>query len=199
LDKELDIKLKSSSYTSLLSRYVNLLVELCAILREAGYPVYYIGWLFDSYVRNIMVFASIEKDFDLTPFDIMSVKGKTRLLHYHNTNGAIDKEARHPLLLIYAPINRFHIMDISQDRSVVKSLLSKGLDVYLLDSGYPTWEDSNLSLTDYVNYVKDAVQDIRDKTDTDKVSILGYCWRGIIALIYGALNNENLRSLTLWL
>lgn len=65
LDKELDIKLKRSSFTSLLSRYVNLLVELRTILREAGYPVYYIGWLFDSFVRNIMVFASIEKDFDL--------------------------------------------------------------------------------------------------------------------------------------
>jgi hypothetical protein len=34
LDKELDIKLKSNSFTSLLSRYVNLLVELRAILRE---------------------------------------------------------------------------------------------------------------------------------------------------------------------
>jgi polyhydroxyalkanoate synthase len=45
--------------------------------------------------------------------------------------------------------------------------------------------------------VKDAVQDIKDKTGTAKVSILGYCWGGIIALIYSALNNENLRSLTL--
>jgi polyhydroxyalkanoate synthase subunit PhaC len=51
-----------------------------------------------------------------------------------------------------------------------------------------------LSLTDYVNYVKDAVQDIKDKTGTAKVTILGYCWGGIIALIYAALNNENLRS-----
>ncbi len=152
LDKELDIKLKSSSFTSLLSRYVNLLVELRTILREAGYPVYYIGRLFDSYLRNIMDFASIEKDFDLAPFDIMSVKAKTRLLHYHNNIGAKVEDKRHTLLIICAPINRFHIMDISQDRSVVKSLLSKGLDVYILDWGYPTWEDSSLSLTDYVNF-----------------------------------------------
>jgi len=174
LDKELDIKLKSSSFTSLLSRYVNLLVELRTILREAGYPVYYIGWLFDSYVRKIMVFASIEKDFDLAPFDIMSVKGKTRLLHYHHNNGAKgkDEDKRQTLLIICAPINRFHIMDISQDRSVVKGLLSKGLDVYMLDWGYPTWEDSNLSLTDYVNYVKDVVPNIKDKTGTARISIL---------------------------
>jgi hypothetical protein len=108
-----------------------------------------------------MVFAIIEKDFDLAPFDIMSVQGKTRLLHYHHNNGAKDKDEnngakdkdedkRQTLLIICAPINRFHIMDISQDRSVVKGLLSKGLDVYMLDWGYPTWEDSTLSLTDYV-------------------------------------------------
>ena len=201
-DKELDNKLKSSTFTSLLSQYVNLLVELRTVLREGGYPVYYIGWLFDSFVRNIMVFASIKKDFDLTPFDILSVKGKTRVLHYHKdinnyADRSKDKETGHPLLLIYAHINRFHILDISQDRSVVRRLLSKGLDVYLLDWGYPTWEDSSLSLNDYVNYIKDAVQDIKEKTGTDKVSILGYCWGGIPALIYTALNNENLRSLTL--
>jgi hypothetical protein len=146
-----------------------------------------------------MVFSSIEKDFDLAPFDMMSVKGKTRLLHFHHNNGAKgkDEEKRQTLLIICAPINRFHITDISQDRSVVKGLLSKGLYVYMLDWGYPTWEDSSLSLTDYVNYVKDVVQNIKDKTGTAKVSILGYCWGGIIALVYAALNNENLRSLTL--
>jgi polyhydroxyalkanoate synthase len=206
-DRNLDIELKSSSFTSLLAQYISTLVELRTSLREAGYPVYYFGWLFDSFVRNIMVFASIEKDFDLTPFHTMSVRGKTRLVHYKSKEDAQDhkninkhtqdQEPAHPILMIYAPINRFHIMDISQERSVVKSLLSKGLDVYLLDWGYPDWEDSSLSLTDYVNYVRDAIQDIKDKTGKNKVSILGYCWGGIIALIYSALNNENVRNLTL--
>jgi polyhydroxyalkanoate synthase subunit PhaC len=206
-DRNLDIELKSSGFTSLLAQYISTLVELRTSLRNAGYPVYYFGWLFDSFVRNIMVFASIEKDFDLTPFYTMSVRGKTRLLHYKSKEDTQDhkninkhtqdQEPAHPILMIYAPINRFHIMDISQERSVVKSLLSKGLDVYLLDWGYPGWEDSSLSLTDYVNYVRDAIQDIKDKTGKNKVSILGYCWGGIIALIYSALNNENVRNLTL--
>jgi polyhydroxyalkanoate synthase len=197
-DRNLDNELKSSSFTSLLAQYISTLVELRTNLRKEGYPVYYFGWLFDCFVRNIMVFASIEKDFDLSPFDTMSVRGKTRLLHYKSINKHTqDIEPAHPILMIYAPINRFHIMDISQERSVVKSLLSNGLDVYLLDWGYPGWEDSSLSLTDYVNYVRDAIQDIKDKTGKGKVSILGYCWGGIIALIYSALSNENVRNLTL--
>jgi poly[(R)-3-hydroxyalkanoate] polymerase subunit PhaC len=161
-DRNLDNELKSSRFTSLLSQYVNLLVELRTTLRESGYPVYYFGWLFDSFVRNMMVFASIEKDFDLTPFDTISVRGKSRLLHYKSINKNIESKDRgdartHSILIIYAPINRFHIMDISQDRSVVKKLLSHGLDVYLLDWGYPGWEDSGLSLIDYFNYVKGAI------------------------------------------
>jgi polyhydroxyalkanoate synthase subunit PhaC len=196
-DRNLDNELKSSSFTSLLARYINVLVELRTILRNAGYPVDYFRWLFDSFIRYITVFTSTAKDFDLSPFDTLSVKGKTRLLHYKSIiEHSQDQEPVHPVLIIYAPINRFHIMDI-RPRSVVKSLLSKGLDVYLVDWGYPGWEDSSLSLTDYVNYVRDAIQDIKDKTGTNKVSILGYCWGGIIALIYSALNNENVRNLTL--
>ena len=85
-------------------------------------------------------------------------------------------------------------MDIGQDKSVVRNLMSEGLDVYLLDWGYPSWEDSSLSLDDYINYVQDAVQSIKNIARIDKISMLGYCWGGIIALIYGATNNENLRA-----
>jgi len=76
-DRNLDNEVKSSNFTSLLAQYVNVLVGMRTILRKASYPVYYFDWLFDSFVRNFMVFVSIEKDFDLTPFDTISVRGKT--------------------------------------------------------------------------------------------------------------------------
>ena len=211
-DKQLDKELKSDSFTSLLSRYMDSLVELHSTLRQLGYPVYFSRWLFNSYVKTLFAVASVQKkDFDhLTPFDVMFAKGKARLLHYYDSNSGKDITTKHhqaspmssslpqaPILLLYAPINRFHIMDICPDRSVVRVLLSRGLDVYLLDWGYPEWNDSCLSLSDYVNYVKDAVQIIKDKTGSDKISMLGYCWGGIIGTIYAALNNENLKSLAL--
>ena len=211
-DKQLDKELKSDSFTSLLPRYMDSLVELYSTLRQIGYPVYFSRWLINSYVKNLLAVASVQKkDFDLlTPFDVMFAKGKARLLHYYNSNSGKNITTKHhqvspmslsppqsPVLLLYAPINRFYIMDISLDRSVVRALLSRGLDVYLLDWGYPDWNDSCLSLSDYVNYVKDAVQIIKDKTGSDKISILAYCWGGIIGTIYAALNNESLKSLVL--
>ena len=91
----------------------------------------------------------------LTPFDIEYTSGNIRLLHYHKESK--NKNASPPLLIIYAQINRFHIMDIHPSRSVVKSLLSKGLDVYLLDWGYPSSKDNDVSLNEYVQYVREAV------------------------------------------
>ena len=142
--------------------------------------------------------SSILKESKLSPHDIIYLKGKTRLLHYHSIREKEEeKENSKPLLIIYAPINRFHIMDLNPKRSVVKNLLSKGLDVYLLDLGYPTKEDDKLSLNDYVDYVKDAVQAILKKEkeeqrqENKKISILGYCWGGILALIYTALEATN--------
>ena len=195
-DAELETGLRSEVFTSVLSEFVNAHIELRRVMREAGYPVLYFGWLFDSYVRSFMIFASLPKDYDFASFDVVYSKGRTRLLHYHSLDSS--KESNKPLLLIYAPINKFHIMDISKDRSVVRNLLSKGLDVYLLDWGFPDWNDSGLSLEDYVSYVQDAVQVIKDNSNLDKISILGYCWGGIISLCYAALHDTAFKAFPLW-
>ena len=149
------------------------------------------------------VTLSTLKESKLSSHDIICLKGKTRLLHYHDIDekeGEQEKSSK-PLLIIHAPINRFNIMDLNPERSVVRNLLSNGLDVYLLDLGYPTKDDDKLSLNDYVDYIKDAVQTILKKgkererqgqgKENKKISILGYCWGGILALIYTALEAAN--------
>jgi polyhydroxyalkanoate synthase len=178
IDKEVNRELKSESFVSLLSRFMNSSLDLRAALRRAGYPAQYFDWLFDSYIRNLMVFASVPKEFDLTPFDIEYVKGKTRLLHYHdittkddnnnNNDRGQEKRNKKPVLITYAQVNRFYIMDIRPDISIVRNLLSQGLDVYLLDWGYPSLNDSSMSVNDYVNYVRDAVEYIKGKTEFEK-------------------------------
>src|SRR5918995_6214007 len=199
MDREFDKELKSMSFTSLLSKYIDSVTDLHSLYRRIGFPVGYFDWMFNSYIQNMMSLAtsSILKESKLSPHDIIYLKGKTRLLHYHGIREKEeDKEDSKPLLIIYAPINRFHIMDLNPKRSVVRNFLSKGLDVYLLDLGYPTKEDDKLSLNDYIDYVKDAVQTILKKEkeeqqgqrqENKKISILGYCWGGILALIYTAL------------
>jgi polyhydroxyalkanoate synthase subunit PhaC len=204
MDKEFDKELKSMPFTSLLSKYVNSIIDLHSLYRRTGLPVEYLDWMFLSYVHSMMstLTSSASKESNLTSHDTIYLKGRARLLHYHSIKDK-DSEKRNssPLLIVYAPINRFHIMDLNPKRSVVRNLLSNGLDVYLLDLGYPTSnEDNKLSLSDYVDYIRNAIQCIAQKenekleirTDQNKkIAILGYCWGGILALIYTALEASN--------
>jgi polyhydroxyalkanoate synthase len=201
VDIELEAELKSEHFTSLLSRYTQSLLELRSFFRKIGYPIDYFDWMFDWYVKSRMVFSLIPKESHLAPFDVIYRKGKARLLHYHKNDQEISstiKKQKQPLLIIYAPINTFHILDLNPRRSVIRNLLaSSGLDIYLLDWGYPDWSDNHLSLEDYLGYVADAVKVISEKTSADRISILGYCWGGIFALIHAALNPKEVRNLVL--
>ena len=201
LDIELEAELKSEHFTSLLSRYTQSLLELRSFFRKIGYPIDYLDWMFDWYVKSRMVFSLIPKESHLAPFDVIYRKGKARLLHYHKDdqeNSSTIKKQKQPLLIIYAPINTFHILDLNPRRSVIRNLLAtSGLDIYLLDWGYPDWSDNHLSLEDYLGYVADAIKVISEKTSADRISILGYCWGGIFALIHAALNPQEVRNLVL--
>jgi polyhydroxyalkanoate synthase subunit PhaC len=201
-DKELEQELRSEEFISLLSRFVTSFVELRSVFKDNNFPVEYFDKIFDNFVRNLMVFSSVPKEFDNTPFDVVSTSGKTRLLHYRtdridDVKENVNKKNTSPLLIVYAPINRYNIMDLTPEKSVIRELLSSGLDVYLIDWGYPSWDDDNLSLDNYFKYIYDAVQMIKDNSKVEKISILGYCWGGIIALIYAVLYKENVEKLAL--
>jgi polyhydroxyalkanoate synthase len=199
-DKELRKELKSEDFLSLLSKYTHSLIELHSSYRVAGYPVDYFDQLLDSFKQTFRIPLSISKHFKLAPHDIVYRRGKVRLLHYRqDVNKREDNKSRYlqPLLIVYAPINQFHILDLNARISVVRNLLSNGLDVYLLDWGYPSLEDNRLALSDYIDHVHHAVQTIRQQAGIEKASMLGYCWGGIFALIYAALHNDNIRNLAL--
>lgn len=201
--KELQKELKSEHFLSLLSDYTNSLIELHSMYRTTGYPIDYFDRMTDYYRQTFRIPLSIPKELNLAPYDLVYTKGKIRLLHYRRRLSDKAGEGQHlqqqspPLLVVYAPINQFHILDLNPHRSVVGNLLSNGLDIYLLDWGYPGLEDKNLGLDDYINYVQDAVETIIQQARSEKVSMLGYCWGGIFALIYTALNNNNVKSLAL--
>ena len=84
-----------------------------------------------------------------------------RLLHYRPL---VSKTAKTPLLVVYALINKSYILDLQPDRSWIRSLLSQGFDVYLIDWKAPTQADKYTSFDDYVNYyIDDCVELVREE------------------------------------
>ncbi|ACV47120.1 MULTISPECIES: class III poly(R)-hydroxyalkanoic acid synthase subunit PhaC [Halomicrobium] len=137
-----------------------------------------------------------------TPSDVVYEENKLQLLHYDAEAAGIDvpEEDREevPILIIYALINRPYILDLQEERSVVRRLLEAGHDVYLIDWNEPSRLDQHLTLDDYVNrYIENCVDEVCERSGQDAINILGYCMGGTMSVIYTALHPEKVNALGL--
>ena len=119
--------------------------------------------------------------------------GKLRLYRYRS----IAKPASAaPLLIVYALVNRPYMMDLQEDRSLIRGLLAQGLDVYLIDWGYPDGADRFTTLTDYIeDQLKGCVEQILESHGLDALNLLGVCQGGVLSLCFAALHPERVRNL----
>lgn len=150
--------------------------------------------------RNILdapklAVAPDEISMSMTPHDVVYSEGKMRLLHFNST---WKKQVKTPLLITYALINRYHILDIHPQKSWIRNMLEQGLDVYLIDWGTPTAMDRYLGFDDYVNdYMDNCVDYVLNESGVDNVSMQGYCTGGTLATVYASLHSEKIKNLVL--
>jgi polyhydroxyalkanoate synthase len=130
-----------------------------------------------------------------TPHDVVYEEDSLKLLHYRNEHSIDFAE---PVLVCFALVNRPYILDLQPDRSVIRQLLKRGFDVYLIDWGIPTAADRTLRLQDYVcGFLKNVAQFVLDHSDSSKLNLLGYCMGGTMSSMYTALYPEQIRNLIL--
>lgn len=134
-----------------------------------------------------------EVDIASTPKTSVYSEDKLTLYRYNRDTEATYKT---PVLIIYALVNTYKMLDLQSDRSYIKKLLEAGLDVYLIDWGNPTKSDRYISMDDYVNgYINNCVDFIRKKHGIDKVNILSICQGGTLSVIYSSLYPEKVKNL----
>ena len=110
----------------------------------------------------------------------------------------VEKQHRVPILVVYALVNRPYMADLQEDRSLIKGLLDEGLDVYLIDWGYPDGSDRYLELDDYINgYLNRCIAHICDAHDLYRINLLGICQGGTFSLCYTAMHPERVRNLVI--
>ena len=195
MDREFDKKLRSEIFINILEKSVNSSLDLFNGIYN-GYinPQLIYHDFIDLYLKYFYSpFISYSKELNLSDHEIIFQKDSIKLLHYIHNNQQTNGSTNNIILVIYAPINRFHILDLNPSKSVVRTLLNNDIDIYLLDWGYPDKKHNELTLKDFIDYIEDAVDVIiqnRSLLSTSyppiKISILGYCWGGILSLIYTA-------------
>jgi len=139
-----------------------------------------------------LVSAPAEINLEVTAHDVVYTEDRIRLLHYKPLT---TKQNKTPLVIVYALINRYHILDIHPKKSWVRNLLEQGIDVYMLDWGTPTNMDKYLDFDDYVNgYLDNCVEFVKEEASVEKVSLQGYCTGGTLATTYVSLHPEKIKN-----
>jgi polyhydroxyalkanoate synthase len=128
-----------------------------------------------------------------TAFTTVEDSGLLRLRHYAPLQTA---PGHPPVLIVYSLFKRPFILDLDAEHSVIRCFLDRGLNVYLVDWRPPHAEHASRGLDAYVNEdLSRAVECIRDREQVDRVSIVGICFGGLLALIYTALHAETVAHL----
>ncbi len=118
---------------------------------------------------------------------------KVTLWHYKAT---CSPTIQPPLLITFALVNRPNVLDLHADFSLIKKLLARGLDIYLIDWGYPDENDYNLSLADYVTrYMQQCVDFILQQQQIKAINLLGVCQGGVLSLCYASLYPKKIQRL----
>jgi len=142
--------------------------------------------------REVLL-GALDTDIGKTPYEVVYQEDRIRLKYYRSS---ADRQVETPLLMVYALINRETMLDLQPGRSVVRNFLNEGIDVYMIDWGYPTRKDRFLTIDDHVNgYLNNVVEFIRGRHGIPKINLMGICMGGTFAIIYSALHPEKIKNL----
>ncbi len=131
-----------------------------------------------------------------TPADVVFSVDKVTLSRYHPL--VKTKANTPPVIICYGLFGRQTMIDLQDDRSLVRNLLNEGIDVYVVDWGNPTRADQFLTLDDYINgYLRDCVDYMIGKNGGKPVSMFGICEGGTFAACLAALEPELFTGLAL--
>lgn len=99
-----------------------------------------------------------------------------------------------PLLIVPPWINKYYILDLGEQKSMVKYLVNQGYSVFLISWKNPTTEMRYTSVDDYMfKGILTAIQVTKAIANVPQVHAVGYCIGGIIltALIAWLANEED--------
>ncbi|MDX2284394.1 MAG: class III poly(R)-hydroxyalkanoic acid synthase subunit PhaC [Bacteroidia bacterium] len=134
-----------------------------------------------------------EVDIATAPRETVWRDGKVQMYHFTRETPAT---VRTPLVISYALVNRWEMMDLQPDRSLIRKMLSEGLDVYVIDWGYAGLVDRFKTMEDYIDgHIDDAIDYVRRKHQIRQVNLLGVCQGGTFSVIYAALHPEKVKNL----
>jgi polyhydroxyalkanoate synthase len=131
-----------------------------------------------------------------TPSDVVFQVDKVTLSRYRPLTEV--KADAPPVIICYGLFGRQTMIDLQEDRSLVRNLLNDGIDVYVVDWGNPTRADQFISLDDIIlGYLRDCVEYVNAQNEGQLAALFGICEGGTFATCLAALEPELFSGLAL--
>lgn len=101
-----------------------------------------------------------------------------------------DKVFTTPLLIFPPWINKFYILDLKPQNSLIRWLVGQGHTLFVVSWKNPDASYAEYGLEEYVSAYLEAMDKVRDITDQRKLNVLGYCIAGTTLSLTLALLNK---------
>lgn len=106
------------------------------------------------------------------------------LIQYHPTT---EKVHELPLMVFPPWINKFYILDLKPQNSLIRWLVDQGHTLFVVSWKNPDASYADFGIEEYVGAYLEAMDKVRELTDQKKLNVVGYCIAGTtlsLALAY---------------
>jgi polyhydroxyalkanoate synthase subunit PhaC len=122
-------------------------------------------------------------DLAVTPGSVILRTPVFELIQYRPATATVRPV---PLLIVPPVINKFYVMDLAPDRSMVEYLVGRGLQVFMISWRNPDARHASWNLDTYGQAVLDAMDAVARITGSEQTALAGACSGGIIAAMVAA-------------
>jgi len=127
----------------------------------------------------------VGKDLGISPGAVVFKNEVLELIHYQPTTPQVYGR---PLLIVPPQVNKFYVMDLSPNKSLVRYMVANGQQVFTVSWRNPTPQQRAWGFETYDRAILEAIDVVRAITENPDVNILGACLGGMtLASLLGYL------------
>ena len=123
-------------------------------------------------------------------------EGNTQLLDYGTTHRLARARGARAVLVIPSLINRWEVLDLTAEKSLLRAMAAAGLRPYLVDWGAPDADERRFDISAYVARLERALGFVARRARRAP-AVMGYCMGGTIAVALAARRPRQVAGLAL--
>ncbi|MGC1804517.1 MAG: alpha/beta fold hydrolase, partial [Mycobacterium sp.] len=118
-----------------------------------------------------------------TPGKVVRRNRIYELIQYQPRADEIDDV---PVLLVSSPVNKYYLVDLEPEQSVMRAELDRGRSVFVASWVNPDASHADVGFDDYVSSIVEMLETISDISNSTTSHLLGLCGGGMLAFLTAA-------------